>query len=80
MIKESTLFEGIYSVDESLTLKKIINYESKEDTPMADKAKTDREKMLEIIKKKQTDGGNFNKKATARNDRTKMRKGPKIFK
>lgn len=47
---------------------------------MADKAKTDREKMLDIIKKKQTDGGNFNKKATARNDRTKMRKGPKIFK
>ncbi|MGQ4067622.1 hypothetical protein [Enterococcus mundtii] len=37
-----------------------------------------KEKMLEIIKKKQ-DGGRVEKMATPKNDRSNMRKGPKIY-
>ncbi|MGL4697809.1 MULTISPECIES: hypothetical protein [Enterococcus] len=40
--------------------------------------KKDKEKMLELIKKKQG-GGRSEKMETPKNDRTNMRKGPKIF-
>ncbi|MGX7060025.1 hypothetical protein [Vagococcus humatus] len=38
-----------------------------------------KEKMLELIKNKQTGGGKSNQKDTPKNDRKNMRKGPKIF-
>lgn len=38
-----------------------------------------KEKMRELIKKKQTGGGKSNKMAAPKNDRRNMRKGPKIY-
>lgn len=38
-----------------------------------------KEKMLELIKKKQAGGGKSNQITTPKNDRTNMRKGPKIY-
>ena len=40
--------------------------------------KTDKEKMLELIKQKQG-GGRVKQMETPKNDRQNMRKGPKIF-
>lgn len=45
---------------------------------VAEMNKKDKEKMLELIKKKQG-GGRSEKMETPKNDRTNMRKGPKIF-
>lgn len=38
-----------------------------------------KEKMAELIKKKQANGGKSSQKTAAKNDRKNMRKGPKIF-
>ena len=38
-----------------------------------------KEKMLEIIKKKQAGGGKSAQKTAPKNDHKNMRKGPKIF-
>ncbi|MGX7198062.1 hypothetical protein [Enterococcus olivae] len=38
-----------------------------------------KEKMLELIKKKQTGGGRSKQMETPKNDRKNMRKGPKIY-
>jgi hypothetical protein len=40
---------------------------------------TTKEKMLEIIKKKQAGGGRSNQETPTKNDRKHMRKGPKIY-
>ncbi|GAX47571.1 hypothetical protein [Pseudolactococcus reticulitermitis] len=40
---------------------------------------TTKEKMLEIIKKKQAGGGRSSQETPTKNDRKHMRKGPKIF-
>ena len=39
----------------------------------------DKDKMLEIIKKKQAGGGRSNQETPTKNDRKHMRKGPKIY-
>lgn len=38
-----------------------------------------KEKMRDLIKKKQTGGGKSKQMATPKNDRKNMRKGPKIY-
>ncbi|MDH6364013.1 hypothetical protein M2139_000998 [Enterococcus sp. PF1-24] len=38
-----------------------------------------KEKMLELIKKKQTGGGRSKQMSAPKNDQKNMRKGPKIF-
>lgn len=38
-----------------------------------------KEKMLELIKKKQVGGGKSKQMASPKNDRSNMRKGPKIY-
>ncbi|MGO3298094.1 hypothetical protein [Pseudolactococcus laudensis] len=40
---------------------------------------TTKEKMLEIIQKKQAGGGRSNQETPTKNDRKHMRKGPKIY-